>query len=150
MCATKAAPKRQPAQPTIGQRLQTFIQHYAGKAGVGDTSENIGQCVGLVERWIDTLGLPHVWGNAKDLLDNADPARYGIIHNLPENYPAVGDIVVWSNTWGGGFGHTGIAVTANVMELTAFEQNDPDGSTPHIRRYTYAGVVGWLHPLVTL
>lgn len=132
----------------LGSRLNPFMASHTGKEGVGDTPGNVGQCVGLVEVWTDSLKLPHVWGNAADLLANAPMNSYGRILNSPTNFPLPGDIVVWGKSWGGGFGHTGIVVTAHVMSFIAFEQNDPDGSTPHLKTYTYSGVVGWLRPFV--
>jgi hypothetical protein len=134
--------------PTVAARLHTFIAEYAGRPNCGNTDANIGQCVGLVECWIDALRLPHVWGNALDLLVNAPAESYKHILNTPTNYPSPGDIVVWGGTWGNGYGHTGICVTGHVMEFTAFQQNDPIGSTPHIKLYSYGGVRGWLHPRV--
>jgi hypothetical protein len=134
----------------MAMRLPAFISRYSGRPGAGDTPGNRGQCVGLVEMWVDTLLLPHIWGNAADLLANAPLAAYGRIYNTPTNFPLPGDIVVWGTTWGGGFGHTGIAVTAHVMSFTAFQQNDPTDSPPHLKVYTYSGVLGWLRPFVKL
>jgi hypothetical protein len=133
---------------TVPQKLRKFIYEWKGKIAVGDTAGNKGQCVGLVEEWIDTLGLPHVWGNAADLLANADTTHYRKVSNAPTNFPIPGDIVVWDRTWGNGDGHTAICITGAVMSFTAFEQNDPDGSTPHMKLYTYDGVMGWLRPYV--
>lgn len=133
---------------SIAARLHTFIAQYAGRPNVGDTNVNVGQCVGLVEVWIDYLKLPHVWGNALDLLSNAPSSAYEQVLNTPTNYPVPGDIVVWGGTWGNGYGHTGICVTGHVMELTVFQQNDPEGSPPHLKLYSYGGIRGWLHPLL--
>lgn len=130
------------------QRLAAFVSKYTNAPGVGDTDPNRGQCVGLIEVWIDTLKLPHIWGNAADLLANAPLASYGRVYNGPTDFPMPGDIVVWGSAWGGGFGHTGIAVTAHVMSLTAFQQNDPTDSPPHLKVYTYSGILGWLRPFV--
>lgn len=135
-----------------------FVGQFTGKAAVGDTPENTGQCVGLVERWIDSLALPHVWGNAIDLLNNANKNAFTVVQNTPTNAPSEGDIVVLGSPYGPGvdsdnravyFGHTGIATakcTADILEL--FEQNDPIGSFPHLNIYNYSSVLGWLHPLV--
>jgi hypothetical protein len=132
----------------LGDRLQAFIREYQGRQLIGDTAMNRGQCVGLVAVWWDALRLPHIWGNAKDLLENADPGFYKRIVNTPTNFPIAGDIVVWGDIWGAGFGHTGICLTAQVMDLVCFEQNDPEYSTPHIKVYSYSGIIGWLRPLV--
>lgn len=135
-------------QPKIEARLSWFIKQFTGWAFAGDTPDNRGQCVGLAQVWIDCLGLPHVWGNAKDMLLDADPKSFRRNVNTPTNCPLPGDIVVWGPSWGAGYGHTGIAVTATVMDMVVFQQNDPDGSTPHLKTYSYSGVSGWLHPLV--
>jgi CHAP domain-containing protein len=132
----------------IAQHLAAFRRTVEGKFAVGNTAGNRGECVGLVEVWLDFLGMPHVWGNAKDLLANAPLPPYRVFLNQPTNFPEPGDVVVWGDTWGGGYGHTGIAVTAAVMEMTIFQQNDPQGSTPHIKLYGYGGVKGWLRPKV--
>lgn len=132
----------------IAARLFTFQARYQGLTAVGDTPENRGECVGLVELWIDMLGLPHVWGDAKDLLANADAGHFRRVNNGPDNYPSPGDIVVWNDSWGSGHGHTAIAVTGAPALFIAFEQNDPIGSTPALKCYDYKGVAGWLVPKV--
>jgi len=124
--------------------LAAFIAEYLGKPNTGDTPGNLGQCVGLVEKWLDANGKPHVWGNADQLLDNADRAVYKRVANIPTNAPPPGAIVCWNNTWGGGFGHTAIVVAANVRALVVFEQNDPIGSPPVVATHSYSGVEGWL------
>ena len=53
--------------------LAAFISQYLGKANTGDTSGNLGQCVGLIEKWLDANGMPSIPGNAVDLLANANP-----------------------------------------------------------------------------
>lgn len=128
--------------------LNQFITQYTGKAGVGDTPENKGQCVGLIEVWLDNLGLntPHLYGNAKALLQNADPSKFDIIPNSPTNVPQAGDVIVWGASWGNGYGHTGIFCSGDVNSFSCFQQNDPTGSTPHAKTYSYTGVIGWLHP----
>ncbi|SRR5258706_12088506 len=127
--------------------LLGFIQKYYRVPKVGDNPQNIGQCVGLIEVFTDSLNLPHTYGNAKDLLANADPNAFDVIHNLPTNFPVAGDIMVWGSQWGGGYGHTGVIVCANVNNFACFEQNNPTGSSPLINNHpNYSGVLGWLHP----
>ena len=133
---------------TLAAELAAFMREFTGLVGVGDTDGNRGQCVGLVEEWIDQLKLPHVWGNAAELPANAPKGSYTFIANKPTNFPSPGDIVIWGTTWGGGFGHTGVAVTGGVMQMDVFQQNDPDGSSPHLKKYTYDGVIGWLRPVL--
>ena len=128
--------------------LQEFINKYLGQSNVGNTPENRGQCVGLVSVWMDNFSIPHDWGNAKDLLVNANPDFFDIIKNDPNDlsqFPVPGDTVVFDGNLGGGFGHTGICVTADGNVINLFQQNDPIGSTPHQKSYGYSHVLGWLH-----
>ena len=136
--------------------LSAFIAKYTGMKNVGDTPENIGECVGLIEVYNDEcFRYPHIWGNAKDLLADADPKFFDVEYNDITNLtqvPPVGAIMVWDGTWGGGKGHTGILVTAipNSTVFTSFEQNNPAGHAPEINMHVnYVGVLGWLipHPL---
>lgn len=124
--------------------LSEFIGKYLGVPNVGDTPGNKGQCVGLIEVWLDLNKRPHIAGNAVDLMANADLGTYAIVKNGPLNVPSPGDIVCWDGTWGGGFGHTAIVVAANTMHLAVFEQNDPDGSPPVVATHGYKGVQGWI------
>lgn len=128
---------------------QDFFNQNNGKGDVGDTPENKGQCVGLIEVWTDNLELPHTWGNAKDLLNDADPAHFTIIKNTPQGVPEQGDIVVWSGAYNNGPGHTGICHgNANTDTFDCFEQNDPLNSPCHVKNYNYTSVLGWLKPSV--
>ena len=124
--------------------LATFIRAYLGAANTGDTPGNMGECVGLVEKWVDANAKPHIPGNARDLLGMADHKAYKATLNLPGNYPPPGAIVCWGSTWGGGFGHCAIVVASNVMHLAVFEQNNPEGAAPVVATHGYAGVTGWL------
>ena len=124
--------------------LVPFIQQYLDQPNVGDTPENKGQCVGLIEVWLDQNKRPHIWGNAKDLLDNADPHVYRIIKNSPTNFPQAGDVIVWGATWGGGRGHTAVVVAATVNVVASFEANNPEGHNPQILMHDYSGVLGWI------
>lgn len=124
--------------------LVAFIQGYIGVPNTGDTAGNLGQCVGLVEKWLDANGKPHIWGNAVDLPKNAAHPPYTYTANGPSNYPPPGAIVCWDASWGAGAGHTAIVVLATPMHLVVFEQNDPDGSPPLVATHGYTGVQGWI------
>lgn len=128
------------------KELLAFISRYLGRANSGTNSVNSGQCVGLVEIWLDSIGQPRIAGNAKDMLALADPARYAVIANGPVNFPPAGAVVVWGETWGEGFGHCAIAVAATSMRLVVFEQNDPVGWPPLVATHSYGGVAGWAVP----
>lgn len=128
----------------MASSLLSFVQQYLGKASTGNTPENRGQCVGLVEVWLAANGKPHIVGNAVDLLQNADPKAYTVTRNGPTNFPPAGAVVCWDGSWGGGYGHTAIVLAASPMQLVVFEQNDPDGAAPLVATHSYAGVAGWM------
>lgn len=128
--------------------FNSFLSQYLGHGAIGDTAENTGQCVGLVEVWTDSLLLPHTWGDADQLFNDADTNFFQKIVNTPDNIPQVGDIVVFSGDFNKGVGHCGISNgvgDANAFQL--FEQNDPLGSACHLATYNYQFVIGWLRPL---
>lgn len=127
--------------------LQEFFNKYNNQPNVGNTAENRGECVGLVMKWIQTLSLPTFYGHAKDLYSNAPNEYFAKILNTPEAIVQEGDIVVWGARYNGTYGHTGIAKgKADVNNFDCFEQNDPLGSKPHIKKYNYAYIIGWLRP----
>lgn len=128
---------------------QEFFNLYNGKSNVGNTTENKGECVGLSAVWIDALGLPHVWGHAKDLFANADEKFFDKILNTPDAVAQIGDIAVFGISYGK-FGHTGVVhkpIDINTLEI--FSQNDPLGSNCHLVKYTYKHIIGWLRPKVS-
>lgn len=126
------------------QNLIAFINRYLGVMGTGDTADNKGQCVGLIECWCDVNGKPHIWGNAVDLMRNADPVHYSVTPNSPTNFPPPGAILCFDSTWGGGYGHTGVVVAATESQIVLFEQNNPEGGAPAVATHTYQGVAGWI------
>lgn len=122
-----------------------FFAKYNGVGSVGDTPENTGQCVGLIEVWTDYLGLPHTWGNADDLLNDADPNSFSIILNSASNVPQIGDVIVFSGNFNKSVGHTGISTgVGDASTFEMFQQNDPLGSVCHNRTYNYQYVLGWM------
>ena len=129
--------------------FKSFLDRYNGKYNVGNTTENKGECVGLVSVFIDSLNLPHVWGNASDLFANADEKFFEKILNTPDAIPQAGDIIVWNSKFNGTVGHTGIATgTASLDTFECFEQNDPLKSNCHLKTYKYTYVTGWLRPKI--
>lgn len=133
--------------------IDDVIKKYFDQPNVGDTPQNKGQCVGLIECYIDDLGLPHDWGNAKDLLADADTTKFTVVKNNPSDtsqFPPIGAIMVLDGTWGNGDGHTGVVVFADGIVYAMLEQNNPTGHKPQILTHDYKGVLGWLIPSVPL
>jgi hypothetical protein len=112
------------------------------------------QCVDIVQYWVKELGIPALVGDpAYTIWNNYDPKYFTRIENGLFNSPMPGDIAIWKPGFNGGFGHIAIVVSANVFSLSCFSQNDPLGSYPHTRNYSYGygtngGIYGWLHPKV--
>ena len=125
-------------------KLIAFINRYLGMKNMGDVDQYASQCVRLIEKWLTTNGKPLIWSNAADLLMMASRGDYHVTMNTPTNYPPAGAIVVWNSTWGEGYGHTAVAVAANLHYLTVFEQNDPAGALPLVATHDYDGVAGWI------
>lgn len=126
--------------------LQQFIDAWTGKQ-VPSRGGITGQCVSLVQHWAEDRGVPGtpVFPVAYAyLMAGKRPDYFNWVANTPTGVPSPGDIVVWNSSWGGGAGHTGVVVSANTNTLDVFQQNDPTGSGARIKRYTYAGVIGWL------
>jgi len=140
----------------MNDTLQQFVAVNIGKPNLGDTPQNKGQCVGLIEVWLDALGVndPHLWGNAIDLLKNADPSKFDVVYNKPGDttqFPPDGAVVVLGAPYGkqpdGTYlGHTGLSNKSSGVILRLFEQNDPLNGLPQIRQYDYTSCVGWLVP----
>src|ERR1035437_4099747 len=92
------------------EKLIAFIARFLGAKGTGTTLQNEGQCGGLVGRWLGVLGVGPIWGNAAELMANADPHYYTVVPNRPDNYPPAGAVVCWGTTWGAGYGHTAVVI----------------------------------------
>jgi hypothetical protein len=81
---------------------------------------------------------------AARLMVGARPDAFVWVKNTITGVPPVGAIPVWNGNVGGGYGHTGVVVSANAFTMDVFQQNDPAGSGAHVKRYNYKNVEGWL------
>lgn len=87
------------------------------------------QCVDLIKQWQAENKQPVQRGNARDWA-GARPG-YRWVPNGPFNKPNPGDIVVF--TGGGGYGHIGICMSADKINLTCFEQCYPKSTLTNSR-----------------
>lgn len=106
-----------------------------------------GQCVAGVQSYTNTeLGIggcpAFPVAGAKDMFGTRTDA-FDWVRNTPEGIPPRGAIMVWNGNVGGGWGHTGVVVNANVNTFDCFQQNDPFGSGMHVKTYNYNNVIGW-------
>ena len=88
---------------------------------------------------------------AKDLWSVAT-SRFTKIANNPNDanqIPAVGDILIYNSSWGGGFGHVEVVLSADKKGFTAIGQRQSEtnrSATAVYRTWAQAvgGLIGWL------
>lgn len=130
--------------------VQDLVNKYNGKI-FAITGPDQGQCTAVAHAWEQMLGLPIVYGNAKDTYTNADPVLYDKVLNIPDdlnNFPLAGAIVVWNEKWGGGYGHTAVVVSADGNTMQVLEQNDGNEGITHVGQHNYQDVTGWFIPKI--
>jgi hypothetical protein len=127
--------------------VQDLINQYNGHI-FGITGPDQGQCTAVPHAWERLLGLPIVYGNAKDTFANAPDDLYHKELNTPAGVPSPGAIIVWDSAWGAGYGHTAVVTVANVRTFDCLEQNDGEGGVTHVGRHDYAHIIGWFTPRV--
>lgn len=105
------------------------------------------QCFDLVNKWSVALGYRPFGGLYASGIYNQPQGNYMQIPNSPSAVPRAGDIIVWNNRYGGGYGHTAIATgEGDTNSFVSFDQNYPTGSVAKKVRHSYDGVIGWLRP----
>ncbi len=108
------------------------------------------QCQDLVERYNElVVNAPRLGGNAKDLINNPQPNYYEYKTNYPWYVPPKGAIAIWNAKVGGGFGHSAIVLTADVMRFTSLDQNWNNIKEAKVVSHTYSNVAGFLVPRVS-
>ena len=110
----------------------------------------MGQCVAGVQSYTNVeLGIggcpAFPVAGAKDMFGTRTDA-FDWVRNTPTGVPPRGAIIVWNGNVGGGWGHTGVVVSANVNNFSAYQQNDPYSSGMHVKAYDYNNVIGWAIP----
>ncbi|MFW6773263.1 CHAP domain-containing protein [Nocardioides sp. CPCC 205120] len=71
--------------------------------------------------------------------------RHANVSTDPSSVPRAGDLLVWDTSWGGGYGHIAIVLSANWNTVTVLQQNP---GAANVATYDYRGVMGWLRPRV--
>jgi hypothetical protein len=113
-----------------------------------------GQCVDNFRQYVqEVLGFPQPKGivGAKDFWTNYDTDPnlknfYDKVPNTPTGVPIKGDIPIWNEKVGGGFGHIDIFIEGNMKSFSGFDQNWPTLSVCTVTAHTYTNLLGWLHP----
>lgn len=126
--------------------FQNFLNQYNGKYVDFDGVYGA-QCFDLVNKWSTALGYRPFTGLYAYGIFDQPQGNYTQIRNSPTAVPQAGDIIVWNSRYGGGFGHTAIATgVGDTNSFESFDQNYPTGTSSHLVRHSYDGVIGWLRP----
>lgn len=124
--------------------VNDFVNKWQGRYCEFD-GKYFAQCVDIVKQWEKENGWPIVNGNAIDVPRNAPGNKYTWVRNAVNNKPSPGDIVVFNMAYP--YGHIGICTSADYINLTCFEQNNPLGSRCRkVFHPLYRQVIGWLKP----
>lgn len=124
--------------------IQSFVNKWNGKYLEFDGAY-WNQCVDLTKDWQSENGWPVMSGNAIQWAGNH--SGYTWVPNGIHNKPDPGDIVVFKS---GAYGHIGVCVNADYVNLTCFEQNNPLRTPCHLVFHRWYGlhtsmpVYGWL------
>ena len=122
-----------------------FVADENGKFIEEIDTKALNQCKDLIQRYVKVvLGLIYLpLGNACTVFAMAQSDLYEKIIYYVGFIPTKGDIAVWGIRYGK-YGHVGVVLSANLLYMTVFEQNDPLYSPCHIKRYSYFGLIGFL------
>ena len=66
-------------------------------------------------------GASQIWDSPNSFF--AEKVKYEKIMNSPSNFPKFGDLIIWNNGIGGGFGHVAVVLEANADNFTVLEQD---------------------------
>lgn len=126
--------------------VQDFVNEWNGRL-VPSRGGILGQCVSLVQAWAQENGIGGTpvfpVGAAKDLA-GVRGDTFNFTANTPDGVPPAGAIAIFNGRMGGGYGHTGVVVSADKNTINMFQQNDPYGSGGSVKAYNYNNVIGWL------
>ena len=133
--------------------IDKFIKEKSGKTLGFPSGQYVGECLSLVKIYIQErfdIYPPASGCDAARCYWTKFPHPLGTVlkkvPNLPDLIPLKGWIPVWSKEAGGGYGHTGIVVEADVNKFTSLDQNW-NGRQAHLVVHNYDNVLGFLVPI---
>jgi hypothetical protein len=133
----------------VEEKINEFFLKWNGVGCDFDGSFGF-QCMDIFESYNkDIIGGDPIYGNAIDVINKYPKDLYDYIPNAPDNFPSLGDIVLWTKDIGQ-FGHIAICVFADVNHFISFDQNFPIGSLCHFQAHNYQNIAGWLHPKASI
>lgn len=132
----------------MSKTIKKFFSKYDGKKIDFDGAYGA-QCVDLYRQYCKEVfkipQSPPVRG-AADIWNTYLKEHFERIPNTPTGVPKLGDIVIWNEKSGGGYGHVSIFSDGGVNRFRSFDQNWPTGSACHFQGHYYTNVLGWLRP----
>lgn len=136
--------------------LDQLVTKYEGYK-TDDYDGNGIQCIDLIKAYVkEVFGItPGAWGHAKEYL-NSWNTYSALKNNFTRHYysstnkfvPQKGDILVFDETFGGGYGHVAIALSGcTSSKLISFDQNITTSKVCTKKtRNSYSGLAGVLRP----
>lgn len=132
--------------------FQEFIDTHLGKKLDWDGQYGY-QCVDLFRFYCSQvlkIPQPKGVGGASEFWTkfSKDPvltANFYPINNTPDGVPQFGDVILWNNKAGGGWGHVAMFIEGDSNQFTSLDQNWPVQSVTKTK-HDYQNVYGWLHP----
>lgn len=134
--------------------LDQFKDKYEGQTkGYPTDSQYKGECLSIVKLYLkECFGFnPPASGS-----NSAHGYWYNFPSPLPQFFnkvmntftaiPKPGDIIIWNEETGKGFGHIEIVVEATQSSFKSFGQNW-NGKHAHMTTHNYDNVLGWLSPI---
>lgn len=132
--------------------LTEFVSRHEGQILGYPSGHYVGECLSLVKVYIEkvfNIDPPPSGCNAARCYWSKFPNPLGTVFrkvpNTPDGVPQRGDIVVWDENTGNGFGHIAIVLEADVNGFTSLDQNW-NGRHAHKVQHNYNHVYGWLTP----
>lgn len=137
--------------PNIVDPHNTILKRYMWFRIDYDDAYNY-QCVDWIKEYSSLRSRPITsFGNAYALWEKWLGDKWQKIVSSPGNFPSEGDVVIWSKSWGGWYGHIAIANKfCNPLVLRTTDQNAGNWNgdwlgwnsiSPFFRSYSW--VVGW-------
>lgn len=95
------------------------------------------QCVALISKYCDYLGVSHIYGHAKDFVSAAIPQGWSRLAGVSVQ---PGDIAIWTGGYYAEYGHVAIVLSSNGDSFDVIDQNGGgQQESGTIRTKQYAG-----------
>lgn len=125
--------------------VQEFLDNWNGKSIDFDGAFGA-QCMDLALQYNqDIVKAPRLIGDAVDVWTTYPQDFYDKVPNTPDNFPQLGDIVIWGTAIGQ-FGHIAVCQKGDSVSFTSLDQNWNGVSHCEYVTHNYNAVLGWIRP----